>query len=318
MTALMLAWLLAGPPALPSDPAPAPTVSSGSPAAPTPTEGPAPAPPPAPEPPLLEASGSESPGALSAEAAPSDAPPSSPPAAPAAAPGQPIEVTAPEQVQSQVRAAGRDPFARPPNPKARPSEGVYAVGSSGVAPLPPPPPPVAPTRIRRGSWRGSGWVAVRLHVAGPIAGVPPARPTVISLGGGAEGGWRIRQWVALGAGFSRQPHELYREDIPDTPAPTEVDRRGFMTAWDIAFLRLYAPVRGRVDPYIDIGGGLSFFEPARERATQVGGTVRTSVGLDVWITRSVTLGLTGLYRANFVEQTVGHSWQAALEVAIHW
>lgn len=206
--------------------------------------------------------------------------------------------------------------AQPPDPHAQPSEGVHAVGSSGVAPLPPAPAPVDPSTIPRGDWRGVGWLSLRLHVTGPIYGDAPGRPTVVSLGGGAEGGWRIRQWIGLGAAFSRQPHEIYRQDIPDAPAV--VTRRGYMTAWDIAFLRLYAPVRGRVDPYVDVGGGLAFFTPARERDSVAGTTVRASVGVDAWVARQVTLGISGLYRLNVVDETIGHAWQAALEFGVHW
>jgi hypothetical protein len=233
---------------------------------------------------------------------------------PEPSPAEAIPVAA--EGPSAPAAPGPTQPSHVPDPHARPSEGVYAVGSSGVAPLPPAPPPVSPSTIPRGSWRGIGWLAIRMHVTGPIAGETPGRPTVISLGGGAEGGWRIRQWVGIGAGFARQPHEVYRADVPDAPAT--IDRRGYMTNWDIAFVRLYAPVPGRVDPYIDVGGGLAFFDPARDRASLVGGAVRGSIGLDVWITRSVTLGLAGLYRANFVDETVGHAWQGALELAVHW
>jgi hypothetical protein len=208
------------------------------------------------------------------------------------------------------------PPAQPPDPHARPSEGVYAVGSSAVAPLPPAPPPVDPSTIRRDGWRGVGWLSLRVLASGPIYGDAPGRPTVIALGGGAEGGWRIRQWIGIGSGFSRQPHELYRQDVPDAPAV--LTRRGYMTAWDIAFVRLYAPVPGRIDPFIDVGGGLAFFDPARDRASLVGGTVRGSVGFDAWITRQLTLGLAGIYRVNFVDETVGHAWQAVIDLAVHW
>lgn len=253
---------------------------------------------------------------------------------------QPITVPAPEDVRDQAEAgegplpqpeqvrdqATLDPAkpapssapssATPPNPQARPSEGVYAVGSSGIAPLPPPPPPVPPETIARGRWSGVGWLSVRLIVSGPIAGDSPGRPTVVSLGGGAEGGWRIRQWIGLGTSFTRQPHEVYREDVPDAPAI--ISYRGYMSAWDIAFVRLFAPVRGRVDPFIDVGGGLAFFEPARNRPTILGGTVRASVGFEAWVSRNLTLGLSGVYRANFVDDTIGHAWQAGLDFGVHW
>jgi len=204
----------------------------------------------------------------------------------------------------------------PPNPKAGPSEGVYAVGSSGVAPLPPPPPPVSPSTIARGSWRGIGWLAVSLHGTGPVAGMSPARPSLISLGGGVEGGWRIRQWLALGAAFGRQPHELYREYDPELLATFSY--RGFMSALDVAFVRVYAPIRGRFDPYIDVGGGLSFFNPARDRPNEIGATVRAGAGFDIWVSRTMTLGASGIYRVNFIDTTVGQAWQAALNIGLHW
>jgi hypothetical protein len=202
------------------------------------------------------------------------------------------------------------------DPHASPSEGVYAVGSSGVAPLPPAPPPVDPSTIRRDGWRGVGWLSLRLLVSGPIYGTAPGRPTVVALGGGAEAGWRIRQWIGLGTGFSRQPHELYRQDVPEAPAV--FNRRGYMTAWDVLFVRMYAPVPGRVEPFIDVGGGLAFYDPARDRGSLAGGTVRASFGFDAWITRSLTLGVAGIYRVNFVDETVGHAWQAVAELGVHW
>lgn len=228
----------------------------------------------------------------------------------------PAEPEAGEPVTPAPSTPPAEPAPAPPDPHARPSEGVYAVGSSGVAPLPPAPPPVDPSTIRRDGWRGVGWLSLRLLVSGPIYGTAPGRPTVVALGGGAEGGWRIRQWIGIGTGFSRQPHELYRLDVPEAPAV--LNRRGYMTAWDIAFLRLYAPVPGRLEPFIDVGGGLSFFDPARDRSSLAGGTVRASVGFDAWITRQLTLGLAGIYRVNVVDDTVGHVWQAVIELGVHW
>jgi hypothetical protein len=236
------------------------------------------------------------------------------------APGEPEPEPAPITVEPgpATPAAPKpvDSSGQPPNPKARPSEGVYAVGSSGVAPLPPAPPPVDPSTIARSGWRGVGWLSLRVLVSGPLYGDAPGRPTVISLGGGVEAGWRIRQWIGLGTSVSRQPHEIYRQDVPDAPAV--LTRRGYMTGWDLAFVRLFAPVTGRIDPFIDVGGGLAFLDPARDRASVVGGTVRASVGLDAWLTRQLTLGLAGIYRVNFVDDTVGHAWQAALELGLHW
>lgn len=262
--------------------------------------------------------------------------PADPPANPPTAEDAPIEIRAPEQVQQdvergegevrtpeQVQAdaakvpppAGGDPLAPPPNPQSPPSEGVYAVGSGPVAPLPPPPPPVPVSAIPKLDWRGVLWLSVRLTVTGPLGGSYPARASVVSLGGAFEGGWRINQIAALGMGLSRQPHEIIRQTHLD-----QIDiRRGTMSVWDIAFIRMFAPVRGRVDPFIDLGGGMAFVEPAREgEPLDVGGTIRGSLGFDAWLAKNLTIGVSGMYRAAFMRESVGHSIQGALELAVHW
>ncbi len=263
----------------------------------------------------------------SEEAVPVVADPSPPPTEPAPEVRDPVEVQTdveqgrgdvptPEQVQERTQHPRGNPTAPPPSANARPSEGVYAVGSGAVAPLPPPPPPVSPSAIPRLDWRGVGWLAVRLAFTGPIGGEIPARTTVVSFGGGLEGGWRINQMVGIGTGFTRQPHEISRQEVESIPAV--IVQRGYMTAWDIAFVRVFAPVRGRVDPYIDLGGGLAFLDPALERTSKLGGTARASLGFDAWLTKNLTLGLAGIYRLNVVEDTLGHSLQGVIELAVHW
>ncbi len=298
------------PPVLPSEPPPLP---SEPPPPVLPSEPPPPGPPSEPEPVVVPAPTQDADAGAAPVSPPErveDAAESGP--VPPPGPSADASPTAPATVVTQPPAHS----SAPPNPNARPSEGVYAVGSSGVAPLPAPPPAVPVETIGRGRWSGVGWLSARLLVTGPIAGTSPAWPTVIALGGGAEGGWRIRQWIGLGSAFTRQPHEQYRVDVPDASAV--IDYRGYMSAWDVAFVRLFAPVRGRVDPFIDLGGGLSFFDPARNRRTLLGGTVRASAGLEVWLARSLTLGLTGIYRANFLDDTIGHSWQAAIDFGLHF
>lgn len=203
----------------------------------------------------------------------------------------------------------------PPNPQAAPAEGVHAVGSTAIAPLPPPPPPIDPSTIRPGPWRGVGWVGVYGLVTGPIGGLTPARPTVVALGGGLEAGWRPRGWIGLGTAFNRQIHEARDEVQPDG---STVRRRGYFTGWDVAFVRLWLPVRGRVEPYVGLGGGLAFVSSSRDLGTRVGGTFNGTIGFDGWVGRNVTIGLAGVYRGNVVSDELGHAWQVALTFASHW
>jgi hypothetical protein len=241
--------------------------------------------------------------------------------APAPEAGPPPEVVpTPEQVRADAAqtppSAGGDPFAKPPSPQARPSEGVYAVGSGPVTPLPAPPPPVPVSAIPKFDWRGIGWLSLRLTVTGPIGGSYPARTSVVSLGGAVEGGWRINQIVGLGLGLSRQPHEVIRQTGFDD---SSIVRRGTLTSWDIAFVRLFAPVRGRVDPFLDLGGGMAFLDPAREgEPFEYGGMARGSVGFDAWVAKNLTIGASGLYRATFLRDSIGHAVQGAVELALHW
>lgn len=254
-----------------------------------------------------------------------------PPEASPASPDAPERVPSPEQVQSdpamrtpeQVRdepaaipTTNTDaPRSTPPNPSARPSEGVYAVGSGPLAPLPPPPPAVPASTIPKLDWRGHLWLALRVNVSGPLGGTSPAKPSVVGVGVLVEGGWRINQIAALGTSLGRQPHEQVR---------TEVDvgtilQRGWQSTWDVALLRLFPPVRGRVDPFVDLGGGVVFIEPALEqRPLGIGGSTRVSVGIDAWITKNISIGLGLLHRANFVEGTFGHSLQGLIDISGHW
>jgi hypothetical protein len=262
------------------------------------------------------------------------APPELPPETPPPSDDAAIEVRAPETVQQDVEAGqgdlptpeqvqaqpppqpSGDPAAKPPSPQSRPSEGVYAVGSGPVTPLPPPPAPVPITAIPKLDWRGVIWVSVRVTVTGPIGGTYPAKPSVVSLGGGVEGGWRINQVAALGTGVYRQPHEVIRQTGFDNQ---DIVKRGTMTFWDTAFIRLFAPVRGRVDPFLDLGGGLAFLEPAREgEPMDIGGMARGSVGFDAWLAKNVTLGVSGMYRATFLRDSIGHSVGGAIDFAVHW
>jgi hypothetical protein len=229
------------------------------------------------------------------------------------------QLRSPEQVQADPAAMpttnGDARPAAPPNPGARPSEGVYAVGSGPLAPLPPPPAPVPASTIPKLDWRGNLWLSLRISVTGPLGGRGPAKPAVVGVGGMVEAGWRINQIAGLGTSLARQPHEQIRYEVLEGT----VLQRGWQSTWDVAFVRLFAPVPGRVDPFLDLGGGLVFVESAVEGSPlALGGSTRASVGFDAWITKHFSLGLGLLYRASFVDGSIGHSLQGLLDISGHW
>jgi hypothetical protein len=215
---------------------------------------------------------------------------------------------------------GADPNAPPPEPRP-PPDGVAAVGSGAQAPLPPPPPPVDPSTISQGPWRGRGWVTLRLTLGGPMGGKRPARADAIAIGGAGEVGWRLANYLGLATGISRQPHDRSRRWIVDEGSGAEVPvlDTGHLTAFDFAIVRGYWPVDGRVQPHVDLGGGLGLLEPPDpDEVVSVGGQIRAGAGLDAWIARTVTLDGGVLYRASFLAGTVGHQLSGYVGIGLHW
>jgi hypothetical protein len=217
-------------------------------------------------------------------------------------------------------APAPDPNAAPPKPTA-PPDGVAAIGSGAQAPLPQPKPPVDPSTIKQGPWRGAGWISLRLTVGGPIGGEFPAKARVVAIGGGGEIGWRVRNYIGVFAGLYRGPHDQGKRVVTDpaTGVQLEVLDTGHMTNIDFAVARVFWPLDGRIQPYVDLGGGMAILEPPDPSdPVQLGGHFRGGLGFDAWVARSVTLGFGLIYRANAVDDTVGHHLQGFAGLGLHW
>lgn len=198
---------------------------------------------------------------------------------------------------------------------------TVSVPAQVSAPLPPPLPPVDPATIRRGPWRGVGWVAVHLTLTGPLGGDRPSRPTVLSSGFGFEAGWRLNNVLALGTGVSRQTHERSEEIYVDQITGDRISERSYgeLTNFDAVFARGYLPLRGRVQPYLDVGGGIAILEPTDDSIVAiVGGHGRAGVGFDAWIARNLTLGAGVRYRMAALDGAIGHMAQGYFQFGVHW
>lgn len=215
-----------------------------------------------------------------------------------------------------------DPQAPPPTPGPPPG-GAEAVGGTETAPLPPPPTPVNPSRIQQGPWRGKAWIGVKVTVTGPLGTGPGpyANPTVLSWGGLLEGGWRINNLFAVGASISRHPHQQRKTVVRDPFDELEYTTvyTGRLLPVDV-FARAYAPVFGRFQPYIDVGGGIALITPPLPQdANRAAGVARGSVGLDIWLARNFTINASVLYR--FIGAggaDIGHSLSGHAGVGIHF
>ena len=295
-----------------------PTTGSGEPpaAGTSPAAGTTPAAQPSPQPgasaPQPEQPGAPAPAAAQPGAAPPETNPGEPatPADPTATPDDP---TAAPAGQPPAAAGGEMPGVV--------GEGASATSPHVSAPLPPPPDKLDPSTIRSGPWRGVGWVAVHLTLTGPIGGDRPGRPTVLSSGFGLEFGWRLRNFIGVGSGISRQTHERRRniyEDAVDGSRVSELTY-GELTNFDILFARGYLPLAGRVQPYADIGGGIAVLESTDDGVVAyVGGHGRATLGADFWVSRNLTIGAGARYRLLSLDGSVGHMVQGFFQFGVHW
>ncbi|MEZ4383409.1 MAG: hypothetical protein R3A79_18915 [Nannocystaceae bacterium] len=193
-------------------------------------------------------------------------------------------------------------------------------------PLPSPPPPVPRDRIRKGPWRGRWWAGLRIGLAGPLGGDVPAKPTVGSVSGGFDLGYRVNNWLGIGTGFTGHLHDRAEvEEVTQVGVETRTVY-GDMIFWDPLFARLYLPVKRRFQPFAEVGGGLASYERA-EGGYLLGGQVRGGVGFDGWVTSNITLGLIANYRLTRLNQKfadgavahpIGHSYQVLFELGFHW
>jgi len=297
------------------------------------------------------------PALAGAEAAPVVPPPTAPitttmpeaPLVPEAGPAEAVPVPTPADtvqappVDPSVTTPAPTPYAGPgtppltdppgagaPRPYAAPGTGParpgFDFGGTSLAPLPPPPAPIDPAKIRRQPWRGRYWVALRMSITGPVAGIHPAAPSVLALGGGADVGWRVGNVLGLGMGLSGQTHNLRLLESKDLNTGLEGKRtyKGQMLYWDALFARVHLPLKRRFQPYVEAGIGLARLAHAAG-GRSYGPQVRAALGLEGWVSSNVTLGFAGTYRLNALNHVperegwvIGHAMQGTFELGLHW
>lgn len=226
------------------------------------------------------------------------------------------------------------PLTPPPGasaPRPYPTPGVNEprpvdMGGMAVAPLPTPPASLDPRTIRRQPWRGRCWLALRVGITGPIGGERPGAPSVLSLLAGADVGWRVNNVLGLGMGISGNIHNRVRLTLtdPETGNNFSQTKNGRMLYWDALFARIHLPLKKRFQPYAEIGGGLARLARG-EGGRSFGAQMRASLGLEGWVSETVTMGFAAMYRLNALPDTtsgkgwtIGHAMQGVFEIGFHW
>lgn len=219
-------------------------------------------------------------------------------------------------------SAPPQPYPTPGATEPRPMD----LGGMAVVPLPPPPPSLDPRTIRRQPWRGRYWMSLRLGITGPIGGERPAAPSVLSLLGGADVGWRVGNVLGLGMGLSGNIHNRVRLTLtdPETGNLYAQTNNGRMLYWDALFARVHLPLKKRFQPYVELGGGLARLGRG-EGGRSYGAQMRAALGVEGWVSNTITMGFSGLYRLHAIHDVqggkgwiVGHAMQGVFEIGLHW
>lgn len=201
-----------------------------------------------------------------------------------------------------------------------------------LAPLPeggshkdmPPALPAAPARedpsqLRQGPWRGTRWLTVRLDLVAPVAGRRPARGSILAASGGLEGGWRAHRMVGIYAGVSTFLHDRERETVFDEGQGSGrvVLSNGRMLLVDLAVVRIFVPTPRRVQPYFDVGGTLGRYRAPQGQRGRIAGGARFGIGVDLWLARTVSIGLSVDQRLLGVAGVLGYSFVVGGGLSFH-
>jgi hypothetical protein len=255
--------------------------------------------------------------------APAPAPAAAPTAAPAPVPAEPLpgrgfagptEVATPAGVEPP---APEGPAALPDGAPLDPAS-VGAVGVDGFAPLPAPPKPEPPQRVRRGAWRGKGWIELGLDVSITPLGRGPER-RVVSLGAGLGLGVRLHRALGVFTGIGTFVNGVERRRYATSDGAIVLrEDVGRIFVWDVAVLRAFVPTKGRFQPYADLGGGLGVDRPPFSSRPRAMGTLRAGLGHDIWLGPTTTLGVFATYRLLGARRDVQHALAFGAALGFHW
>jgi len=209
------------------------------------------------------------------------------------------------------------PAPLPAGPGDVPAD-VGAIGGEGMAPLPAAPKPEPRAKVRRGPWRGRGWLDLGLDVTITPLGRGSDR-RVVSLGAGFGLGVRLHPalgiYSAMGTFVNAVERRRYSTSDGEIVLREDVGR---IFVWDVAVVRAFVPVRGRVQPFADLGGGFGIDRRPFSDSRRALGTMRAGVGLDLWLGPTTTLGLLATYHLLAARGDVQHAMSFGAGLGFHW
>jgi hypothetical protein len=165
------------------------------------------------------------------------------------------------------------------------------------------------------------WLSFGLEVVAAVGGDRPAAGTLVALAPGFGFGVRLHNAVGIYTGISLFHHDAeWRRGINLYGDRVKVTQVGRIAAFDLVMVRAFVPIAGRFQPFLDVGGGVLYYNPPFPELdpARAGGTLRTGLGFDGWVSRTVTLGLTVHYRLIGLAGRIGHGVVAAANLGLHF
>lgn len=229
------------------------------------------------------------------------------------------EPPTPVEPEPAVDAAAVEPVApEAPAPlPAGPTDDRPELGAVGsdAAPLPP-----APPRSKRaptgGPWFGRGWLELGADLI--YIGHLPRNLRILSAGLSGGGGWRPHRFFGLGTQVSTWISDAETQRGFDDAGNRVVVRASVpITVWDTLVLKMFVPLRRRIEPVFEVATGLAV-ERSPFRGRRPWGTVRAGAGFDVYLAPTMTLGFGGDYRLLARRDAFRHSVGGRVRLGFHF
>ncbi len=208
-----------------------------------------------------------------------------------AAGGRPLQVPTEVTWPSDADDASAQVQAMPlPGQAPADAPGLGALGDLAGPPLPGPPPDANPAKIRSGPWFGRGWLG--FAVGGTISPIDRRAGRALAAGAFVEGGLRLHRYLGLATRLGTYVGSVARADGYDANGErVAVTAAGRVSTWDPIRVRVLVPVRRRLEPWLEVAGGLAVERPPFARERRTWGAFAAALGLGIWVAPRLSLQL---------------------------
>lgn len=153
----------------------------------------------------------------------------------------------------------------------------------------------------------------------PVRGQGLARGEVVAGVGHLTFGYRPLHWLGLATGFETWVHDA-DDRITEDDFGTAIEARDFgrVFMFDLATVRFFLPGSRRIEPFVDVGGGVGMYRPPFRNDVLGVGSGTVALGMEAWLGPTFSLTVGAQYRLLAIRNDVGHLLQFGLGATVHW